>query len=87
MTDEIEAAIRMAIQRPDEVVVRIEYVDCYEVRTRRIISPYRMFGAYVIGLDLGRESVRCFLAKSIMDAEIVSSNDVLMPTEIEVINE
>lgn len=82
--------IKLAMERPDDWVLRIVYVDENGRKTRRIVSPIR-YGRHrgVSGyaafqaLCLARQEPRWFKVFGCHNVELVRASEVLMPTEIE----
>jgi len=78
--------VQRAMREPERFAVRIVYRDDLGRRTRRIVSPTR-WGASgrwsFMALCTARQEQRWFKSASVESAELVSSADVLMPTDVE----
>lgn len=72
----------------DDFAVQIKYRDKKGTLTRRTVSPIKFVSQdQFSALCLCRENVRNFYFDKIEDAQLVHCSEVLMPVEIEVLEE
>ncbi|MCR9294754.1 MAG: hypothetical protein NXI32_18705 [bacterium] len=72
--------LSMAMQRADDLVIRMEYVDSKGKRTTRIVSPIRFLAKdRFLGLCLCRCEPRQFQLERCDQMELKSANEYVMP--------
>jgi len=77
------AAIELAMREPDNLVLKITYLDSRGSATERIVSPIRYLTTERLQVYcLGREAVRTLKLVGIMGVQFVPSSSVLAPEAI-----
>lgn len=72
--------LSQAMQSPDNLVLSMEYVDAYGVKTRRIVSPIRyLANGRFLGLCLCRCEPRQFHLSRCSKLELRPAHDFVMP--------
>ena len=72
--------IRRAMQRPDDLVLAIDYTDSKGVPSRRVVSPIRFLSSNrFLALCLCREEPRQFYLERCNNPELQAAAEVLMP--------
>lgn len=75
--------LRKAMQRPDDIVVELEYVDSKGVRTTRVVSPIRFMGtSRFLGMCLCRCEPRQFSLSRCSNITLRRAADYVMPVPI-----
>lgn len=75
--------IALAMQRPDDYVIRMEYEDGKGKVTDRVVSPVAFLGqTHLRAMCLCREEVRSFILKRCRRVRLVPAHEVLMPEPI-----
>ncbi|MEQ1905153.1 MAG: hypothetical protein ABL888_13270 [Pirellulaceae bacterium] len=89
MTNQDRFKILRAMRDPDHWVIRMEYQDEKNVRTRRIVSPIRFTNAartHLLALCCAREEPRMFFVNNIGPLTLEPAADFVMPHPVEEIN-
>lgn len=85
---EVKRAVSFAMRAQDDFVLQIVYQDKEGNRTRRMVSPIRFIGQDRFeALCLCREEPRHFFFDRCQDVLLVHASEVLMPVEIQVLEE
>lgn len=72
--------IRKAMQRCDDYVLELEYVDSKGERSRRVVSPIRFLGPRrFLALCLCREQPRQFYLDRCSSVKLLPAAEVMMP--------
>lgn len=80
--------LNKAMNAESDWVIRMVYKDKAGKRTRRVVSPIRFIDPEnMLALCLGREEPRRFELERCSELELVNANEVLMPVDIEIIDE
>lgn len=86
MTNQDRFKILRAMRDPDHWVIRMEYQDEKNVRTRRVISPIRFTNAsrtHLLALCFAREEPRIFFVNKISRITLESAANFVMPFPVE----
>ncbi len=86
MTNQDRFKILRAMRDPDRWVIRMEYQDEKNIRTRRVISPIRFTNAartHLLALCLARESPRVFFVNKIGPLTLEPAANFVMPFPIQ----
>ncbi len=76
-----------SMSEPDEFVISMVYEAKDGSRTKRTVSPIKMFNSHsFVALCLCRQEPRIFQISGCSEVELVGSSDVLMPIEIQNLN-
>jgi predicted DNA-binding transcriptional regulator YafY len=80
--------IARALQQTDDLVVVFDYLDSLGIPSRRVVSPYRIFGDEAfLGLCFTREEPRRFQLSRIRNLKIDLAMNYVMPvTQEEIMN-
>lgn len=76
---QVELWLRMAMESPDDWVLRVRYTDKSAAVTERIVSPIRFDQSRLRVFCLGRGGVRVFDLKRLDVLELVDAAQVVAP--------
>ena len=86
MTNQDRFKILRAMRDPDHWVIRMEYQDEKNVRTRRVVSPIRFTNAartHLLALCFARESPRIFFVNKIGPLTLEPAAKFVIPHPVE----
>ncbi len=72
--------LHQAMQRPEDLVVQLDYTDAKGIETRRVVSPIRFLSnERFLGLCLSREEPRQFYLSRCENMKIREAYEFVMP--------
>ncbi len=79
----MQRILSAAMQQPDDLVVKLQYIDSNGAQTTRIVSPIRYLGTgRFLGLCLSRCEPRQFYIERCSQVELKAACDYVMPVAI-----